>query len=76
MTTLTCFFCSEPIDPDGPGVVWQATSCFTARQRLRASGRRRDMSDRVVYRYLQVFAHDDCVQKLKRGRLGQEAMVL
>lgn len=74
--TLDCFFCHQPIDPDGPGVVWQATSCFTARTRIRGSGQRRDMSDRIVYRYLQTFAHDDCVQKMKRGRLGQEALEL
>jgi DnaJ-class molecular chaperone len=31
---MDCYFCKEVIAPDGPGV-WQATSCFTARTRVR-----------------------------------------
>jgi hypothetical protein len=73
---MDCYFCKEVIVPDGPGNVWQATSCFTARTRVRESGRRRDMSDRIVYRYLDVFAHDACIRKMQRGTLGQEAMPL
>lgn len=69
-----CFFCKKPIDPDGLQV-WQATSCFTARKRVRSSGKQRDMSDRVVYRYLDVFAHDECIQKMKRGLTGQESLI-
>lgn len=72
---MDCFFCHEPVDPDGPGTVWQATSCFTARTRVRDSGRRRDMSDRVVYRYLDSFAHDDCIRQMQRGTLGQGALL-
>jgi hypothetical protein len=34
------------------------------------------MSDRIVYRYLDVFAHDACIRKMQRGTLGQEAMPL
>jgi hypothetical protein len=34
------------------------------------------MSDRIVYRYLDVFAHDVCIRKMQRGTLGQEAMPL
>jgi hypothetical protein len=73
---MNCFFCGDAIELEGPSTVWQATSCFTARTRIRGSGRRRDMSDRVVYRYLDVFAHDDCVRKMQRGTLNQEAMNL
>lgn len=73
---MDCFFCRDPIEPEGPGTVWQATSCFTARKRIRESGRRRDMSDRVVYRYLDVFAYDDCIRKMQRGTLGQESMTI
>jgi hypothetical protein len=72
--TVTCFFCSKPIDPDGP-TTWQATSCFTRRHRIRTSGRSRAMSDRVVYRYLEQFAHDECIAKNRRGLIGQESIL-
>ena len=71
---MKCFFCADPITNDTPNV-WQATSCFTAMSRTRASGRQRDMSDRIVYRYLDVYAHDHCIQEFKRGRLGQETLL-
>jgi hypothetical protein len=64
---MKCYLCDDEIDPEGPGTLWQATSCFTARKRIRASGKQRDMSDRVVYRYLDTYAHDHCIQRLKRG---------
>jgi len=65
-----CALCGEPIDPTDDRV-WQATSCFTATRRTRSSGRQVGKSDRVVYRYLDKWAHDLCVQRLKAGRLGQ-----
>ena len=69
-----CFFCHEPVDPDGAST-WQATSCFTRMQRVRASGKRRDMSDRIVYRYLDSFAHDRCIQRFKNGiAAGQQTI--
>lgn len=73
--TARCFFCEEAIDPDG-ATTWQATSCFTRCKRIRSSGRRRDMSDRVVYRYLDVFAHDGCVHKFRAGIPAGQAALL
>jgi len=69
-----CFFCHEPIDPDD-SLTWQATSCFSRSGRNRSGGSKGG-ADRVVYRYIEEFAHDWCVSKMKAGHLGQESMVV
>jgi len=69
---MKCVLCQEPVDPDHEPA-WQATSCFSRSGRTRSGGTTGG-ADRVVYRYLDMWAHDKCVQQYKAGRLGQEGM--
>jgi hypothetical protein len=68
MTERRCYFCDQPVDPDDR-MTWRATSVFS-RTHGGGSG-----ANRVVVRYLDIWAHDLCVSKWKSGRHLQESML-
>ncbi len=71
----SCHLCKKPVDPNAAYPrTWQATSCWSTSGRTRAGGSRGG-TDRVEFRRLEIFACDECVQKLKSGHLGQESLL-